>query len=384
MRRVDGVALDPDARWRAGFKAYRRRGDLIVPFLMDTATSGVAPCLAADFHPRAEVSDNIPTPGAPPWSGVDDTGPWHARTASEHDEAEVSTDRRAPASAARATEGDSEDSARQAVAREIWHGSPPSTPGFPVSWRDVSTAAHRWRRASFRPGQSEDACEVGADEFDADSLRRSCLRFRMEREGMRRRHRREERELASAMATKGRDSGADASGVRQGEPQRSTAVLSSKQRLEAALELDGAHARERVELAAKQLLVHCEDAHDSTRDAGTVGTEYLVVSRATPEPPDTGDKIEASPDEDCCPPPSKQPPEGHAYQQGRAVGSIQRLWRRRHGNKAERLDPAGVARSRDAAARGPLDDEAATKLQSAFRGLHVRRALQVRPHKGAE
>lgn len=146
-------------------------------------------------------------------------------------------------------------------------------------------------------------------------------------------------------------------------------MVPSKQRLEQELELGERHARERRDLAARQLCFHGSGADHGGTHEDEGGRVVLVLRPAAFE---TGQRDRVHVDTFK----ASSTPESPIRRRSLAAGVIQRLWRRRR----ECVEPEEGFPPRDAprvVVKEPVNTRALTKLQSAFRGFHVRRALQV-------
>lgn len=422
---MDGKALDPQAHWQAGCNTYMGRADLVLPFLLQTS-----PISASRLHhgmPGQPVTMNLLRTDQGPDLGVADSAsstavcvrptaealdcPWCSKsviTSSELTGATVccgggrvggsgsgrvalalgeKTDipRSNPAIFDRCSVGlktacDSGGFHFSRAEAELWSTpSVPATVRCPVAWQKVRLAGRRWWHAIDNCADGSSKPTVGEDDADTETaatevFRDGCLQGRDERAAMRRRHRREERDLASTDATTDRTSAAstqssriarEVAGEGRTQPQANRAPP-SRQRLEIDLKLGETHASERAQLAVRQLSLHLgvgryENLRTEKRSA------YVVVGACCSESPRKA-KQEVTLEKmmHMCP----------AHRHTQAAFTIQRLWRRRrvdwHAREASSWDRGGQFN-----ANVPVKETAATKLQSAFRGFHMRLALQV-------
>lgn len=409
LARIDGVALDPGAHWRAGANTFGGRSDQVLPFLLYAAgashtracegsTEAISPKERADHNtsePNASHGD-VNQPGCP-WCGVkpgraENTkgGVSNVGTGGRTSLGEDGSRNRGAEECA-LSRGDRESQPHSPGAEDgraprqtkcdycgfilpdtdLWSVPASCAARFPVRWNDVRLAGSQWR------GEVCASSSIGAtvetnreEEAISNAFRAACLRGRDERVNMRRRHRHEERDLASSAdltvaehrpATCGGDSRT-----------RSASMVPSRQRLELELALGERHAVERSDLAFRQLYVH-----------GGGGVEYRDIK----------DREETCVVLDLEPPPTKgaEDPNCPLYRtvvrgtvsparparlQNNAARAIQRFW---HRGQERATKPAGSPSQRSVvvSARSPSNEQAVTKLQSAFRGFHVRRALQV-------
>lgn len=237
-----------------------------------------------------------------------------------------------------------------------------------ASWNNVRSAGCRTHGAVSIGGRTGQVKEERQGAVFNRPFFQSCLRASVERENLRRRHRREERGIALGIEENHGKVQPNAAEERKGgHLQSPVAPLPlSKRKLNASLTLEKTHARERVVLAIKQLLVHIGPGDDQSR-AEQVTEEYLVVTPGVTEYIDELGK--------------KSGEEGGLLRTGemseclvhQRATKIQRFWRRWH------RASAGYAGDISAHMRRKKVTEcAAIKLQSTFRGYHVRRVLQVR------
>lgn len=251
-----------------------------------------------------------------------------------------------------------------------------------VRWGRVLAEGRRWR-AGFCPSASRgESVKTDNDEvIVGDAFERVCLAGRDERASMRRRHRREERGVASrghadgAQTRTGNGASSSRSAVRSG----SSVMTTSRRRLETELNLELRHAKERGNLAARQLRFHASGG--GVCDARSEGENDCVVIELKNF---SSEKGQAQHVQSC--------DHGRDLQKGanlaitprrrdQAVRIIQRLWHRRHEQVVAVASRAGGLllweRGLNVHMVGQASERAVTKLQSAFRGFHIRRALQV-------
>ena len=385
---MDGVQLDAQVHWRAGANSYGARADLVLPFLLSTDESHQI--RGTDERARTSVSE----PKVPSATNLDEACPWcGARTPSEDNTSASANDSvggapivgagseaggfdstshggESPRPTRCTIENYGRSSRRRACAScgfsfpdtDLW-AVPASLVGhFPFSWEDVCSAGDRWRgEVCPAPGthdaletnpQEEEEEEEEAEEEDDDiarDFRAACLRGREERASTRRRHRREERDLAARADL----NGAEPRSMNLGgdSTSRLATMAPSRRRLEVELDLGQQQAEERRDQAARQLCFHAGgadvgsiDRNQSKRTTGRGDTERSRVHQSHQTP-------------------------GH--RRHRAARVIQRRWHRRQ----ERAVPSRLSLE-DGTTR-PAKEQAVMKLQSVFRGFHVRRALQV-------
>lgn len=398
---MDGVPTDAQAHWRAGLNAYGRRADLILPFLLSTdevgglrgGVCGVAtPSPAATGEP---IGDRVLRPTTSrkeclvescPWCGAASPGIKHADEAVTYSVPGDSGvgERYSVGDEERKTKGPSrhrglpehthhcvgEDtpSGRSACAScgftlsqtKLWSLPESSSPCLSVKWEDVCSAGDRWsKRVSL--GSSVN------DTVLMDMFRAACLRGRDEHASLRQRHRREERELTTVLngrELRSLNGGAD-------RMSRLAPAAPSKRRLARELELGERHSNERRDLAVRQLRFHGDGVYQ--RGAHGIDGPCVVLD----EKPYA---MQQDQHEIIC-------PNDDGGEQGRDVSirpasrhdwaamTLQRFWHRR---RAEQQAASPATQGVDSRPRWPVKEQAVTKLQSAFRGVHVRRALQVR------
>lgn len=238
--------------------------------------------------------------------------------------------------------------------KNLW-SAPDSLAGhFPFSWEDVCSAGDRWRREVCLGAGFHDALEANHHEEEdiANVFRTACLRGRDERASTRRRHRREERDLAARADLN--EAEPRAMNLGGGSTSRLATMAPSRRRLEVELELGKQQAEERRDQAARQLYFHSGGV-----DVGGADKTNGVVHQ-TQQATGLGDtdrsRVHQSP--------------GH--RRSRAARVIQHHWHRRQEPAARPMPGLEDGTTR------PAKEQAVMKLQSAFRGFHVRRALQVK------
>lgn len=428
--------MDTAVHWRAAAKTYGRRADAVLPFLLLDATepsgSRVPSVVTADGLPPAGQTD-LPTnratgePSAPclginesqqcPWcgvaipsttstgnasSGIDEISPQVPRGNDAADEREPAG-RRDAATSSRDGEiampysttpiGDSGEGGgrRRRFTCAACGGELPDTDLWcvkgsrdsqgPVKWDQVLSGGRRWR-AEFCGGGATTDGRVTADgdgTVVGNAFRKVCLGGRDERASIRRRHRREERSVASGDDLTGAQTQTDpitGSGGRSAV--RSGSMITSRQRLETELELGGRHARERRELAARQLRFHASGGGIvcSTNESDDV----CVVIKLGRSPTEKDSPRTNTSDGDCEIKIGGEQASTTRQRRNQAVRMIQRLRHRRQERFApsrERGTPSERGLNDYHAEGRQASERAVTKVQSAFRGFHVRRALQV-------
>lgn len=261
---------------------------------------------------------------------------------------------------------------------DLWAVPNSPTDHIPVRWDDVRAAGHQWRKHA-------DADVIGTGHLENDSeetaasmfFREACLRGRDERERMRCRQRREERNLESSTHLQGVVPIADGE---EGDNRRarSKSVAPSKRKLELELDLGERQARERKKLASQQLHLHGRrgigDTGGRSIDGGTC---VVVLDLRWSAEDDTEDDAEDDQQQRS----NREISMSNAVQtattdrRDETARNMQRLWTR---YRERRACAVGSPQDMNINTTGPADEKAVTKLQSAFRGFHVRRALQVK------
>lgn len=410
LTRMDGIHLDTQVHWRAGMKTYAGRADLVVPFLLNTdETSDTLGALATDNStPRLSkaIGDHDYSSKAPgavgldepcPWCGADTLGTETTNTAAGYtkgddcglrgtegmgDESEYlapTSHTREPIGPAQDNVGNGGSSRRRTCVScgfifpdtSLWSVSESRTARVPLNWDDVCAAGDRWRD-DFCLGVSSPDTNVPNQKEEVDessAFRNACLRGRAERTSMRRRHRREERDVAASVNINGVEPRAmNGAG---GTTSRVASMAPSRQRLEVELELGEQHAEERRYQAARQLCFHGggverTDMDSADRTCVVVDLSQLATEGHQQEQrDDLPDALE-----------NRRSRASPACRQSRAARVIQRLWHR-HTDLAAPPHGSPSRRDLEGGSREPVKEQAVTKLQSAFRGFHVRRALQV-------
>ena len=417
--------------WRAAAKTYGRRADAVLPFLLLDATepsgSSVPPVVTADSLPLAGKTDR--TTGEPsasclgvnelqqqcPWCGVavpsttstegatsgieefslqvprggntaDEPGPAGGRDAStssrEGDLATPNLTKSIGGSGSRRRRWRRHTCAScggELPDTDLWCVKESRDCRCSVRWDQVLSEGRRWH-AEFCGGDASVGDRATADgdgTVVSDAFRRICLGGRDERASMRRRHRREERgvmsgeDLAGAQTqTETVEGGGGRSSVQSGS------MITSRRRLETELELGGRHARERKELAARQLSFHASGG-GGVCTANESDDVCVVVKLGCSS---TGkDSPHTKPSNDCGLKVGGEQ-DNTRRRRNRAVHVIQRLRHRRQERVApprEWCAPSERGLNDHFAGGRQASERAVTKVQSAFRGFHVRRALQV-------
>lgn len=376
---MDGVQLDTQMHWRAGANTYGARADLVLPFLLSTDES-------SDFQSSNEqTGERVSEAKVPSKVEPDEACPWcGAGTPSNENKHASANDSIGGASTvgigdeegelnpayhggelpqpSRCTVGNDASSRERTCAScgfsfpdtDLW-AVPDSRAGpFPFNWEDVCSAGDRWRGEFCLGTDLHDALETNQkeEESNASAFRTACLRGRDERASMRRRQRREERELAGRAHLDEAD--LRTPNTRGDSTSRLASMAPSRRRLEVELELGKRHAEERRDQAARQLSFHggVVDVGNMDRRNGAAPESKQASGLRHTE----GSRVHQNP----------------AHRRSRAARVIQRLWYRSQ-ERAARSRPGLLE---DATTR-PVEEQAVMKLQSAFRGFHVRRALQV-------
>lgn len=383
LTRMDGVQLDTQVHWRAGASTYGARADLVLPFLLSTDES-------RDIHSTSEqIGTSVGGWKASSASELDEACPWcGARTPSnENTNASANDDTGgAPIVGTRTQAGDLDptshggelhrptrctvghdhSSRRRACAscgfsfpdQDLWAVSASLDGHFPFSWEDVRSAGDRWRGEICLGAGTHDALETNPKEEEenediARAFRTACLRDRDERASMRRRHRREERDLAARADLNGADS--RSTNLGGDSTSRLATMAPSRRRLEVELELGEQQAEERRGQAARQLRFHGGGVDES-------GVGRNQSKDKTGLGDTEGSRVHQS--------------QSPGHRKISAARLIQRHWYRRQ----QRAAPSRPSLE-DGTTR-PAKEQAVMKLQSVFRGFHVRRALQVKSWVG--
>lgn len=407
---MDGIHLDTRVHWRAGMKTYAGRADLVVPFLLNTdETSDILGVLAADNSsplPSNKIGDDISASKVPgaigldepcPWCGADTLGTETANTTvsytkdddcglggaggmgHESEDLASTSHIRDAAGPAQDSVGNGRSSRRSACAScgftfpdtRLWSVSESRTACVPLHWDDVCSAGDRWRY-DFCLGVSSRDTNVRNKQEEVDEsndFRNACLRERAELTNMRRRHRCEKRDVTTSVDINGAEPRAMNGGG--GGTSKLASMVPSRQRLEVELELGEQHAEERKDQAARQLCFHGGGVERADMDSAdktcvVVNLSHLATEGHQQEQrddlPDTFEDRHrfANP----------------AHRQSRAARVLQRLWHR-HKEPTAPSHGSPSRRGLESGSREPAKEQAVTKLQSAFRGFHVRRALQV-------
>ncbi|CAM9322982.1 unnamed protein product [Ectocarpus sp. 6 AP-2014] len=238
LTRMDGVHLDAQVHWRAGANTYGRRADLVLPFLLETGETSEARRGAAAATPTTarnettgnDVSESKASKEASvgdycPWCGVCTLRAKHANDTveesdavnvaevivrgrdGERDEASgldpASGTTNLPQHIPGCVEGGRFSGPSTCVScgfelpsANLWSVSESRAARSFVSWQDVCSAGGRWRDGFC--ADVRDTIGIGQEEMsERDSFRKACLQGRVEREKMRRRHRREERNVTT-------------------------------------------------------------------------------------------------------------------------------------------------------------------------------------------
>lgn len=409
LTRMDGIHVDTQVHWRAGMNTFGGRADLVIPFLLNTNethdTLGVAAADTSPPRPKNTVSKEVPESKVSAAVGLDESCPWcgadtlstetmnatlsYTKTdgcslegrdgvRNESGELVATSYAREPAGSARDALGDGRSSRRSSCAScgftlpdmNLWSVSESRPVRFPLNWEGVCLAGDRWRDGFCRGVSVRDTIEPNKEEqMNESTFRNACLRARAERTSMRRRHRREERDLAASLDI----NGAEPRGVNGGvaSTSRMAYMEPSGRRLEAELDLGDQHAEERRGQAARQLCFHGGGVERGGVD-NTGGTCVMVDLRPLATEGHRQEQTDDLPDAFK----NRRSHTSPAKRQSRAARVIQQLWHRHQ----ELAAPPHVSPSRrglEVGTREPAKEQAVTKLQSAFRGFHVRRALQV-------
>lgn len=402
---MDGVLIDSQAHWRAELNTYGGRADLVLPFLLSTddatgihggESSVTAPSHYAPDEPIGERFSDLTISSKEsiielcPWCGAARPRIENAHDTVNYAKLEGRTVGGGASGGDDAQELDhplrhrrlpqhTQDCVREDMSlgrsacascsftfphKELWSVPESTSASSSVKWEDVCSAGDRWN------GNVLVRSSVG-DTDKSDTFRTACLRGRDEHARLKREHRRDERELAALTVLNGEEfrllnGGAD-------RMSRLAPVAPSKRVLDRELDLGERHSKELRDFAARQLRFHGDGIYQ--RDADCFDTTCVILD-ATP------DTMKRDQHEGGClhDGGSKEsrgvlpsPAHGHEW----AAVVIQRLWQRRR-DRAAPLAASPPAQSKGSRPRWPMREQAVTKLQSAFRGFHVRRALQVR------
>lgn len=234
---------------------------------------------------------------------------------------------------------------------------------LPFKWEDVLSAGDRWR---CDPG-SMNTIVNDSEEFERDkTFQEACHRGCEERVEMMRRHRREQRDLVSSESVFGGTSRAKNAG--EGNEVRSTSAAPSTQKLELELELWERHARERRDIADR-LLRHLHSSVGTCKGQKELCVLLDLQQSVAEGVASTMDGLRQSA--------ANAEWSFHSVdQRNHAVSTVQYIWRRRQ-ERIKRSPIFPTQRNVVPGGTGPSSERAVTVLQSAFRGFHVRRMLQV-------
>lgn len=376
---MDGVQLDTQVHWRAGANTYGGRADLVLPFLLSIDEPG-------EIHGTNEqTGKNVNELKVSNAIEVDESCPWCGAGTPSNENANVNANNSigggpiaGPGSEAAELDPAShggqllrptrcrvanDRSSRQSTCAccgfsfpdtDLWSVPDPRAGHFTFSWEDVCSAGDRWRDEFCLGAGLHETLKTNHEEekYATSAFRTACLRGRDERASMRRRHRREERDLATrADLNEAEPRSANLGGD---STSRLATMAPSRRRLEVELELGKQQAEERTDQAARQLCFHGGGVYVGGTDR-TTG----VVHQSKQAPDLRGTErsgVHQSP--------------GH--RRSRAARVIQHHWYRRQERAAPSMPIV------EDGARRPAKEQAVMKLQSAFRGFHVRRALQVK------
>lgn len=329
LQRIDSADIKPEARWHADARAYASRADLVLPYLLLGYDKGIE----------------------------QDTARWTQSTP-----ATITTARRTGPSVEELGQDEAGDRTSYTLCPSMRSSVWPSESrfGHQFFWENVCCAGRRWRGPLLDDATAFD--QDRARDSDANFFQK-CLRHRGERARMRLRHRREERYLSKKghlrpeCASEGFAFATEANAKRL----KSRPCRPSTLRLEAELALKARHARDRIILAEQHLSLHIGEVMAS-EDAQTV--LKLLGSRVENDESNVacagassrGEQIQLA---------------GLEFQESGAAWTSRIPPRESHHGEEE-----AEARSRTPN-RGVLNEGAATKVQSVFRGFHVRATLQV-------
>lgn len=410
LKQVDGTALDREALWRAGANTYRGRADLVVPFLLQTMNTGVLPFRGMsttasswteqtdDSHAaentneektsrtdtvrvecpccglRAAAGEGAVEGGV---TGAEPGGDSRSGRASDRDGVVEDIGRSQP----KLSHGHDRDSMRRKTCgscgfvlpdASLWAVPGSTSARIPARWDAVRAAGHRWRTLVNADAVNAGHLENESRETAAGSVfRDACLRGRDERARMRCRHRQEERDLESSADLEG--AAPTTNGGRDSNRVRSTSLAPSKRRLELELVLGERHTQERENLASQQLCLHGKGGTRDTEGRNIDQETCVILDVRRPAEGDAAQEKKRSIQDI---PRSNAPGTAAACRRNRAARNMQRLWSRYWKRRTRSM---GSPRDMNTTITGPADEKAVTKLQSAFRGFHVRRALQVKP-----
>lgn len=375
---MDGVQLDAHVHWRAGANTYGGRAELVLPFLLSTDESSkihgtneqngnraneskssnaneldescpwCGACTQCDENATANTNDS--NGGAPPVGTGGESGeldpPSHGGECPRPPQCSVGKNRWSRQRTCASCNFSFPDT-------DLWSVPDSQAGQFLFRWEDVCSAGDRWRGEFGLGAGFHDTPETNHTEEDvASAFRTACLRGRDDRASMRLRHRREERDLAArADLNEAEPRSANLGGD---STSRLATMAPSRRRLEVELELGKQQVEERRDQAARQLCFHGGGVYVDATDGNN---EVVHQSKQAASPSDTEERrgVHDSP----------------GQRRNRAAGVIQHHWYRRQ----ERAETS--RHSLEGGTRRPVKEQAVKKLQSAFRGFHVRRALQV-------
>lgn len=409
LKQVDGTALDRGALWRAGANTYRGRADLVVPFLLQTTRTSFLPFRGVSTIASSwtKLTDNSHTAENTneektsrkgtdrvecPWCGLRaavgegavDGGVTDAEPGGDSGRGRASDRYGVVGDIGRSQLKLSQGHDRDSMLRKtcdscgfllpdtsLWAVPGSTSARIPARWDDVLAAGHRWRTLDNADVVNAGYLEIENRETAAGSVfRESCLRGRDERARMRCRHRREERDLESSADLEG--AAPTTNGGRDSSTVRSTSLAPSKRRLELELVLGERHTRERENLASQQLYLHGKGGTGDTEGRNIDQETCMVLDVRQPAEGDAAQEKTRSIQDISR---SNAPETAAACRRNGAARNMQRLWGR---YRKRRTRSMGSPRGMNTTITGPADEKAVTKLQSAFRGFHVRRALQVK------
>ena len=402
--------MDRQAHWRAGVETYGGRSDLIFPFFLQSAQASVLHLdgrEAAELPPKDQAAVIDTTRKIQkrvfaecPWCGAASGVSKNVNSAVCRSRAnDTCTNSRQERGSeckwvaltsisphmgvVRQSLGKASNVLQESACEacglvlpntDLWlvSDAPDANPG--VWWDDVLSASHRWR-CDLRTDYDVMKRSVDADNEEserADAFQKACRQGYHERAQMRLRHRREERDLVSTASVFGeatRPTRTEGSGGAH-----SASASASTRKLELEIELGDRHARERKELTVRLLRLHVSGGIRHVNIYNVENEHCVVVDY---QPPVTSRAVSATAGSR----ENKSEIESasnSSLRQSRAALNIQSLWRRCQG-RAKTLLESSTRPDPDSDMTEPANEKAATTLQSAFRGFHVRRVLQVNP-----
>lgn len=397
LERFDGVSLDRQARWKAGVKVFSGRSDLVFPFLMQASQAANFPLGGKNSVPSLQKKGLVKCP----WCGSALSAAGSVKSVSSQSQgvdicpSSLQTQESVSANPGmvgerqqflsvgnsrsprgRKAAGESDEAQKNACATcglvppdtSLWSVPNATDVDLPFKWEDVLSAGDRWRGD---PGGMNSIVNDSEDFEWAKTFQEACHRGCEERVDMMRRHRREQRDLVSSKSVIGGTSRAkNAGGAAE---VRSTSAAPSTRKFELELELWERHSRERKDIADRLLcrlhssagIRHANTCKGQKEHCVLMDLQQTVAEGVA----STMDGLRQSA--------ANAERAFHSVdQRNHAASTVQYIWRRRQ-ERIKRSTIFPTQRNLVPGGTGPDSERAVTALQSAFRGFHVRRMLQV-------